>query len=423
MSEAAPREGDLVDAYAAVRDQTRELCEPLAIEDYGVQPTADASPPKWHLAHTTWFFETFLLKRLVRGYQPFHDQFEYLFNSYYEGVGEPYPRNDRGHLSRPTVQEICAYRDHVDDAMRTLIENGIDDETESGIVLGLQHEKQHQELIVTDMKFNFGHNPLKPAYREDLVTSDRPAEIVDLAFLTYPGGAVEIGAQAGEDSFCFDNETPRHNVWLEDFAIARRLVTNGEYQEFIDAGGYDDPTLWLSDGWAETCSRGWCAPEYWRFADGRWLEYTLRGETALDPQLPVTHVSFYEADAFARWAGARLPTEFEWEHVCGQVDTPAPNLADTDRLHPARARGAGPTQLIGDCWEWTASSYGPYPKFVPLPGTLGEYNAKFMANQMVLRGGSCATPADHIRKTYRNFFYAKDRWQFTGIRLAKDAGD
>ena len=418
--------------YGRVRRRSEELCEPLEVEDYGVQPIVDASPPKWHLAHTTWFFETFLLAPFRKGYRPFHPSFEYLFNSYYNGVGRPFPRPSRGNLSRPTVAEVLAYRQHVDAAMAPLLV-AEDAEVQARVELGLHHEQQHQELLVTDFKVTLGSNPLKPAYRE--ANEETTAAPPPLEFQRYEGGLTHLGQDAG-GAFCFDNESPEHRVWLEPFALANRAVTNGEYLAFIEDGGYANPALWLSEGWAWVQERAIDAPMYWRATEGGWREYRLDGEGPVAPYLPVTHVSFYEAEAYATWAGARLPTEAEWEHVArgavgGRVDDGSSgagaltgNFADNGRLHPASATlGADettPMQLFGDCWEWTSSAYRPYPGFTPLPGTLGEYNGKFMSGQQVLRGGSCATPKGHVRPTYRNFFYPPDRWQFTGIRLAKD---
>ena len=403
--------------YADVRRRTEALCAPLTADDHGVQPFADASPPKWHLAHTTWFFEVFLLKAFVPDYAPFHAAFEYLFNSYYEGVGAQFPRPKRGTLSRPTLDEIRAYRAHVDDAMGRLL--ACDErEVARRITLGLHHEQQHQELIVTDVKANLGTNPLRPAYQN--APPPPPARVPRLRFVDTPGGLVSIGAPA-DAGFCFDNELPRHTVWLEDFALANRLVTNAEYQAFLAAGGYAEPSLWLADGWAWRAANGIRAPMYWRESQGEWLEYRLDGEAPLLPDAPVTHVSYFEADAYARWAGARLPTETEWEHAAGSASQHAPSRANGG-LHPRpAAAGEGLTQLFGDCWEWTASAYAPYPGYRPLSGVLGEYNGKFMSGQQVLRGGSCATPPGHLRPSYRNFFYPKDRWQFTGIRLARAA--
>ena len=401
-------------SYSTVRAQSLALCEPLALDDYGVQPILDASPPKWHLAHTTWFFETFLLKAFAPGYTPYHPAFEVLFNSYYEGVGEQFPRPLRGTLSRPTVAEVIEYREHVDGAMAGLLESQ-EAAVQERIELGLHHEQQHQELIVTDLKANLGSNPLRPPYREGVavVPDSAPRPV---AFVEFPGGVVEVGAHPNGD-FRFDNEYPRHRVYLDRFALADRLVTNAEYAEFIAAGGYETPALWLSEGWAWRREHDVTAPMYWR-RDDVWHEYRLDGERPLVGNAPVTHVSYYEADAYARWAGARLATEMEWETAVG-LRSVSGNFADGG-LHPEAAAGPGMAQLFGDCWEWTSSAYAPYPGFRPLAGTLGEYNGKFMSSQTVLRGGSCATPVGHIRPTYRNFFYPKDRWQFTGIRLARD---
>jgi len=379
------------------------LCEPLAIEDYGVQPMPDASPPKWHLAHTTWFFETFLLKPYLPAYRPFNADFEFLFNSYYNGVGKQFPRGERGNLSRPTVAEVRDYRAHVDAAMETLFGQA-EDEAEARSLLGLQHEQQHQELLLTDVKYNFGHNPLHPAYRDDPGRpGSRPAP--RLRFIESGGGVREIGTTSN-GAFAFDNETPRHRVFLEPHALANRLVTNGEYLAFIEDGGYTRPELWLADGWTRLHSgERWTAPLYWRLKNDCWREYHLTGLTQLDLDAPVIHVSYYEADAYARWAGARLPTEQEWETAAEDLSPEA---------------NGGLTQMFGDAWQWTASAYGSYPGYEPLPGALGEYNGKFMSNQMVLRGGSCVTAEDHVRPSYRNFFYPGDRWQFSGIRLARD---
>ena len=318
-------------------------------------------------------------------------------------------------LSRPTVEQVFDYRAHVDAAMQTLLVHE-DEAFRARVVLGLNHEQQHQELILTDIKYNLGTNPLRPAYSGGL--DDEPGEARPVSFVSLPGGLVEIGV-AG-DGFAFDNETPRHRVWLSEFSLADRLVSSGEYLAFMRDGGYRNPALWLSEGWTAVQRHGWNAPLYWYLEDGEWFEYRLGGSCPVDRDSPVCHVSFFEADAFARWAGARLPTEAEWETVAS-LHNVAGNFSDGGRLHPRSSPGEGVTQLFGDAWEWTASAYGPYPGFKPLPGTLGEYNGKFMANQMVLRGGSCATPPGHVRSSYRNFFYAPDRWQFSGIRLARDA--
>lgn len=421
MSEAANLATGLAEQYRAVREQTEALCRPLPVEDYGVQPMADASPPKWHLAHTTWFFETFVLAPFARGHQPFHPDFEYLFNSYYNGVGQPFPRDRRGTLSRPIVDDVYEYRRHVDRAMTTLLDRQVP-EINARTTLGLNHEQQHQELILTDLKYNLGGNPLLPRYRDDLRAT--PGKLRPLRWLERSGGLVEVGMQVDGEAFKFDNETPRHKAWLAPFRLADRLVTNAEYRNFMDDGGYRTSALWLSEGWATVQEHGWRAPLYWRQRDSEWWEYRLSGAAEVQPEAPVVHVSFYEADAYARWAGARLPTEFEWESAASSDSANSNldcNLVESEFLHPTPVGSDGnATQLIGDVWEWTASAYLPYAGYAPLPGTLGEYNGKFMSNQMVLRGGSCATSESHIRSTYRNFFYPPDRWQFSGIRLAQD---
>lgn len=418
-----------------MRRDSERICAPLAMEDYGIQPMPDVSPPKWHLAHTTWFFETFLLKPFVSGYRPFDARFEYLFNSYYNGIGRPYPRARRGALSRPTVAEVLAYRRHVDDAMEALLGRA-EGELGARVVLGLHHEQQHQELLLTDIKHILGTNPLLPAYRDDLASPATDAHAAaGLAFQPFEGGVVEIGAATG--GFCFDNELPRHQVLLRPFALADRLITNAEFLAFVEDRGYRRPELWLSDGWAAQSAMAPLdartdhpraepvqGPLYW-FRDGdTWYEYRLSGPAPLALDAPVTHVSFYEADAYARWSGHRLPTEAEWERAAAEQPV-AGHFADRDVLHPlpprAPAAGGFPLrQIFGDVWEWTASPYTPYPGYRPLAGTLGEYNGKFMSNQLVLRGGSCVTPAGHVRASYRNFFYPGDQWQFTGIRLAHD---
>lgn len=418
--------------YQGVRQQTLELAAPLALEDYQVQPMADASPPKWHLAHVTWFFETFILSQELQGYKPFHPRFEYLFNSYYNGVGEPYPRAKRGALSRPTVDEVLAYRRHVDEAMMKFMAAPLPETLAAKVVLGLNHEQQHQELLLTDLKYNLGNNPLKPAYLDQQPDDLPGSQAPPMTFVPITGGIHHIGVAQGSD-FSFDNEGPRHQVLLADFSLASRLVTNGEFLEFIEDGGYQRHELWLSDAWAHLNALGserWQGPLYWRndchntrggaSTTDSYARYALTGgESELDLAEPVCHVSGYEADAYARWKGCRLPTEAEWE-VAAQGCSLEGNFADCCRYQPQAATLPGLTQMFGDAWEWTGSSYSPYPGYCPLAGQLGEYNGKFMANQLVLRGGSCATPQDHIRATYRNFFYPQDRWQFTGIRLARD---
>ena len=405
----------LLERYMEVRRATERLCEPLAVEDFVVQAMPDASPARWHLAHVSWFFETFVLRPRAADYRALDERHGDLFNSYYNGVGPQLARAERGTLSRPTVSEVFAYRAHVDKAMAALL----DDDRRLGdiaavIELGLQHEQQHQELLVTDLKYNLGANPLRPPYRARVRMA---AAAPPFAFVACGGGLVEIG-HAGP-GFAFDNERPRHRVFLAPYALGARLVTNREYLEFVEAGGYRRPDLWLSDGWRTARERDWSAPLYWELVDREWRSYTLGGLAPLEADAPVVHVSYYEADAYARWRGARLPTEPEWEHAAAGQPIGG-HLLDDEPDEPRPASGAGLTQLYGDAWEWTASAYLPYPGFRPLSGALGEYNGKFMVNQMVLRGGSCATPRSHIRATYRNFFPPDARWQFSGIRLARD---
>ena len=398
-----------------VRADTERLAAPLAIEDYVVQSMADTSPAKWHLAHVSWFFENFVVAPYLRGFAPFDPRFAYVFNSYYETVGTFFPRPSRGLLSRPTVDEVYRYRAHVDRAIAEVIETVGDKcwpEVSRRIELGLHHEQQHQELLLTDVKHLYALNPLRPDYRAPI--EHRDAQLRPLGWREFPAGIREAGF-AGR-GFAFDNEMPRHRVFLEAFRIADRLVTSGEYLAFISDRGYARADLWLSDGWRAVKERDWTAPLYWERIDGEWWQMTLAGMRRVDEREPVCHVSYYEADAYARWAGKRLPTETEWE-VAAAAGPIAGNFRESGRLHPAPADDG--TQLFGDVWEWTSSSYSPYPGYRPLAGSLGEYNGKFMVNQMVLRGGSCATPASHMRATYRNFFYGPDRWQFMGIRLAE----
>ena len=405
--------------YAAVRSRTEALAAPLSAEDACVQAMPDASPAKWHLAHTTWFFETFLLKTRDSSYRDFHPAFGYLFNSYYNTVGERHPRPKRGLLTRPSLGEVLAYRRHVDEAMARLLDT-LSVPTEL-LDLGLNHEQQHQELLLTDLKALFGQNPLRPAYGG---TPLPPGTAAAQAWQAFEGGLAEIGVDGGGfagGAFAFDNEGPRHKVFLEPFALAARPATCGEWLAFMEAGAYRRPELWLSDGWDTVRREGWEAPEYWRHAEGGWRVHTLQGERAVDPEEVVSHVSGFEADAFARWMdleggcpGARLPTEFEWEHAAAGQPI-AGHFADAGAYHPGPARAG----MFGDVWQWTASAYLPYPRYRPAPGAVGEYNGKFMSGQLVLRGGSCATPADHVRATYRNFFPPSARWQFTGLRLAR----
>jgi ergothioneine biosynthesis protein EgtB len=417
---------DVQQYYLDVRQTTADLCRPLEIEDYVIQPVPYVSPPKWHLAHTTWFFETFVLLPYMPGYQPYHPLYGYLWNSYYQHAGERWERSSRGVLSRPTVKEVYAYRAAIDDCMCQLLDT-IDalrcpEEVQARTVLGLHHEQQHQELLVTDIKYILARNPLHPAYHQAPATV--PSCVVLAAhFIPFAAGTYEIGYDG--EGFCFDNEQPAHRVFVEDFALQNRPVTNGEYLEFIADGGYADFRHWLSAGWESVQREGWLAPLYWHKIDNAWYEMTLVGLCPLALSAPVTHVSYYEAAAYARWAGKYLPTEAEWEVAarCAGVSAAAGNFAE-DRIFrplPVRQLDGVLTQMLGDVWEWTGSAYLPYPGYWQGEGAIGEYNGKFMSGQMVLRGGSCATPRSHIRVTYRNFFHAEERWQFTGIRLAQAA--
>jgi ergothioneine biosynthesis protein EgtB len=410
--------------YQRVRALSEHLCAPLTAEDRVIQSMPDVSPPKWHLAHTAWFFETFILQTHASGYQPFHPRFGYLFNSYYNQVGPFHARSQRGLLARPSSDEVRAYRVHVDQHLLAMLDT-MDDRAwgavEPLLTLGLNHEQQHQELLLMDIKHNFYSNPLRPAYRDNLI---RPHACLSspVNFLSHTAGMVGIGhAEAG---FAFDNEGPEHSVYLTPFRLADRLVTCGEYLEFINSGGYQTPALWLSDGWSAVQGRGWTAPLYWERAQDDWQVFTLGGPRKLDPAAPVSHLSYYEADAYARFVGRRLPTEFEWETAANQISAPPTdsNFLDRDLLEPLPAGAQlGLKQMFGDLWEWTASPYVPYPRFRPAVGAVGEYNGKFMSGQMVLRGGACVTPADHIRKTYRNFYPPDARWAYSGVRLAEDA--
>ena len=400
--------------FRQVRQRTLDLCTGLSAEDLQLQSMPDASPGKWHLAHTTWFFEQFVLGR-DPGYRAIDPAWNYLFNSYYQSVGPMHARPQRGLLSRPSLDEVREYRQRIDEAVGVLLERGEDAELAGLVELGLQHEQQHQELLLTDIKHAFWCNPLKPAYRQSLAVSAE-AGPVPLHFVDGREGIVEIGHRG--EGFAFDNETPRHQVLLHPHALANRLVTNAEYLAFVREGGYREPGLWLSDGWATVQREGWQHPIYWQ--DDLFGEFTLAGIRALVPHEPVCHLSYYEAEAFARWAGGRLPTEAEWELAAQDVAV-AGNLQDDRRYQPqAAGAGEGLLQMYGDVWEWTASPYVSYPGFRPLPGTLGEYNGKFMCGQQILRGGSCVTPRDHLRASYRNFFPPHARWQFAGLRLGQD---
>jgi len=403
--------------YEEVRARSLALASPLSAEDQCVQSMPDASPTKWHLAHVTWFFETFLLRPGLPGYAVFDDAYGYLFNSYYEQVGPRHARPARGLLTRPSLDAVHAYRRHVDAAMRSLLADDPDAETLALVELGLNHEQQHQELTLTDIKDLLSRSPLQPAYQAPRPRERRRGS--EASWIDHPGGLVEIGWDGR--GFAFDCEGPRHKVWLEPFRLASRPVTNGEYLAFIEDGGYRRSEFWLSDGWS-TCRRhGWEAPAYWRRDDAQgWRIFTLSGLRPVDPDSPVCHVSYFEADAYARWAGKRLPTEAEWE-VLAAGGEPEGHFVDNGAYHPLPAQADGLTQMFGDVWEWTQSAYSPYPGFLPAAGAVGEYNGKFMSGQMVLRGGSCVTPEGHVRATYRNFFYPRDRWQFSGIRLADDA--
>jgi len=421
--DASPRvDGDTLRIlYSTIRHATETLCEPLAIEDYVIQSMPDASPVKWHLAHTSWFFETFILTRYVATYRPFHPEFNFLFNSYYESVGPRWSRPARGLLSRPTVEEIYRYRAYVDTYMADLVASTRASDLAalaSVMLLGLHHEQQHQELIVTDLKHALAANPLHPVYREAL---PEQGALPRSAWIPFPEGMVLLGHDG--KGFGFDNEFPRHRVFAPSFRLFSRLVTNAEYQAFIDDGGYQRPELWLSDGWAARKSMEWAAPLYWEQQDQQWFIFTLAGLRELEPDEPVCHLSYYEADAFARWAEARLPTEAEWEIAAATVPI-AGHFLDEGRFHPAATVAAGDCgplfQMYGDVWQWTASPYLGYPGYQPLTGALGEYNGKFMCNQLVLRGASCATPQTHARPSYRNFFPPDARWQFSGLRLAQD---
>ncbi len=415
----------LMGAFNTTRRATCELSAPLSPEDQTVQSMLDASPTKWHLAHTSWFFETFLLKTFARDYDVFDDSYEVLFNSYYNAVGEQFPRDKRGLISRPTTQDVLAYREHVDAATRKLIETTTDNtfaKVAGLIKVGINHEQQHQELICTDIKHVLAQNPAFPAaYSAQNPMEDEGSP--QLGWASFDGGVIETGVDWELADFAFDNEGPRHNEYYEPFKLADRLVTNGDYLAFMEDGGYASPMLWLSDGWARVQAEAWAAPLYWQKTDEGWMEFTLDGLRALNLHAPVTHVSYYEADAFAHWTGYRLPREGEWEAAARGQPIEGNFLSPGTAPHPVQVNGqsAPLRQLFGDVWEWTQSAYSPYPGYRAPAGAIGEYNGKFMSGQMVLRGGSCATPVDHVRASYRNFFYPQQRWQFTGIRLAAEA--
>jgi len=420
----------LAAVYASVRAATEALIAPLTAEDCQVQSFPDASPAKWHLAHVTWFFETFVLERFEAGFKPFDPHFRVLFNSYYQGVGEQFPRPQRGLLTHPPLAEVRRYRAQVNERIQAVLAtHGNDADLNALVALGLQHEQQHQELLLTDIKHALSCSPGHAAYaRRWPIAAVQPQA---LQWFGFAEGLYEVGYDPALDgAFCFDNETPRHRVWLDAFEIASRPVSYGEYLAFIDDGGYRRPELWLAMGWDWLHAARREAPLYWLREEGRWTNHTLQGLVEIDAHTPVCHLSYFEADAYARWAGARLPTEAEWEHAARSLQSPATarlrggNFADRGVFHPLpQAQAADePVQMFGDVWEWTQSNYNPYPGYRPLPGAVGEYNGKFMCNQFVLRGGSCATPAGHVRASYRNFFSPEAQWQFSGVRLAQDLG-
>jgi ergothioneine biosynthesis protein EgtB len=403
------------------RQLTLELAAPLTAEDMTVQPMDDASPTKWHLAHVTWFFETFVLAKHLKAYRLFDDDFNFCFNSYYESQGARQPRGARGLLTRPTAQSVFAYREHVDDALRALFAQGIDPRGEVArlIEIGINHEQQHQELLLTDILSLFAASPLRPAYRRSPRNASHSAP-TSQGWIAYEGGIRSCGANG--DGYCWDNELPRHQVLIHPFRLADRLVTNAEWMSFVDDGGYRTASLWLADGWATVKRLQWESPLYWEKRDGAWQQMSLDGLGPVDPGAPVAHVSYYEADAFARWAGHRLPTEFEWEVAAASLPVRG-NMIATRALRPlpvSEAANGRPRQMFGDVWEWTQSAYLPYPGYRPPQGAIGEYNGKFMVSQQVLRGASCVTPDGHSRGTYRNFFYPHQRWQFVGLRLASE---
>jgi ergothioneine biosynthesis protein EgtB len=420
---STPPQSELAQRFRGVRLRTLAICKPLTPEDMMVQSCPEASPAKWHLAHTAWFFESFILRDFLPGYKLFNEDFPWLFNSYYRSFTNFPEKRLRASFSRPALDDILRYRSYVDEAIERLLEVNPDPEALRRIELGANHEEQHQELLLTDILHAFYTNPLRPVYKPlDLVRETSASSAEPLRYIQFDGGLVDVGFS--KSGFCYDNELPRHRVWLEPYVLADRLVTNREYAEFIADGGYRKSELWLSAGWDAIEQNGWRAPLYWNAEGDNWTLYTLRGETSLEEaaDAPVSHISYFEAEAFARWAGKRLPTEFEWETAAERQSVNG-NLLDAEILTSASASAASNTgdqlrQVWGDCWEWTSSAYLGYPGFAPLEGSLGEYNGKFMSGQMVLRGGSCVTPQNHIRSSYRNFFPSETRWQFSGLRLA-----
>ncbi|MEL7490891.1 MAG: ergothioneine biosynthesis protein EgtB [Pseudomonadota bacterium] len=409
----------LLEQFSRSRKTSVTLASAFSPEDWMVQSMEEASPIKWNLAHTSWFYETFVLKPLAPGYKSYDPAFNYLFNSYYQQVGEMHPRPSRGLLSRPTCDEVIAYRDHVDEAVRVLIKEASEETLEKLaplIVLGCAHEEQHQELLLTDIKHGLSLNPLAPAVFSE--ENEAGASGASLNWIAFEGGLATVGHD--RRSFAFDNEGPRHQTYLQPFLLASRSVTNAEYAAFIEAGGYEESSIWLADGWARVQEENWRAPLYWRKSDNQWREYTLFGEKPLIPDAPVAHLSFYEAAAYAEWTSYRLPTEFEWERASAEAAGGAQFMKDGKFNRPAPDPGAGLRQMFGGVWEWTSSPYVAYPGYRTPGGAIGEYNGKFMSSQMVLRGGSCATPEGHVRATYRNFFPPNTRWQFAGLRLARD---
>lgn len=414
---------DIAQRFKIVRQHSIDICRPLFAEDYVVQPILDVSPPKWHLGHSTWFFETFILESFHKNYRTYHKDYSFIFNSYYESVGDRVFRADRGNITRPTVEEVYKYRKYVDDAMEDFFDNTteISDRLSYVLEIGLQHEQQHQELMITDIKYILGHNPLFPAYLNEAGNNGQsPDPALTEHYLEFEEGIFEIGGK--EPGFKFDNELGVHKVYLHPYKVLDRLITNGEYKEFMEAGGYDDFRYWLSEGWDWVNQNKIVAPLYWHKQDGKWFNYSMNGFKEVMDHEPVTHISYYEADAYASWRGKRLPTEFEWETACRSINFEIPdkaNFLNSKNFRP-KARSKGANQMYGDTWEWTQSAYLPYPYFSKEQGALGEYNGKFMVNQKVLRGGSCATFKEHIRVSYRNFFHPDKRWQFTGIRLAEN---